>query len=173
MIPYRLLGMLTGIVVGVLICFIVFKKLNSDSKLATKYDERQKIVRGRSFTYGFWAMALCLLILILLDAAEVTLPVVPMVNYITTFYVGVAVIVVHSIWNEAYFGLNNIHVKWIIFMVVLAAINGVCVVIGAIEGRLIVDGMMGPLYTNLLCFIMIVLLLATLGIKKLVDKKNN
>ena len=59
-------GLAFGIAVGLLICVILFRYMNRDKKLRTKYDERQEAVRGKGYTFGFWGcMAGAALVMIL------------------------------------------------------------------------------------------------------------
>ena len=38
--------------VGLLLCVILFKFMNKDRKIVTKYDERQIIARGKAYMFG-------------------------------------------------------------------------------------------------------------------------
>ena len=59
-------GLAFGVMVGLIICVILFKIANSDKKVMTQYDERQEAVRGKAYRYAFYtamgleAVGICL-----------------------------------------------------------------------------------------------------------------
>ena len=55
------IGIIIGIVLGLILIAVITKISNSDFRTTTKYDERQVIVRGNGYKYGFWTMAILML----------------------------------------------------------------------------------------------------------------
>lgn len=168
----RVIGVITGIIVAIVIVLICSRFLNKDKSIKTKYDERQEIVRGKSYRIGFYAMSLALLLLLILESAEVVLPVSKMVLYFSVFFVGGAALCVHSILNEAYFGTNNKEKKWILYFIFFGIINLIVAVMAFIDGTMIVDGTIESPFINLECVLLLIVAFIALAMKKLVDGKE-
>jgi uncharacterized membrane-anchored protein YhcB (DUF1043 family) len=43
----RSFGMVLGIVVGLILCILIFKYVNTNHKVKTEYDERQQVIREK------------------------------------------------------------------------------------------------------------------------------
>lgn len=169
----KLVGIVFGVTVGLVICFIAFRFLNKDGSIKTKYDERQDIARGKSYRFGFWGLCAALFALILLDSAEIVIPAEPIVIYFSIFFVGAVALCVHSIFNGSYFGINNMQSKWISFFIFFGVINGLISVMAYVNGSLIVDGQLTVSFVNVLCCLMLVIAIIAIGIKKLIDNRED
>ncbi len=164
-------GVLTGIIVGLIICVILFKFMNKDKKIMTKYDERQKAVRGKGYMYGFWGSMGAAAIVMCLDVGGISFA-----NRFSTdffiIFVGILVQVSYCIWNDGYFGVNN-DKKRLYIISIAAAICNLLAVIGNIKGgTFIVDGVLSDSATNLMCFILFIVIGIELMIKDSVDKRS-
>lgn len=169
----RLVGVAVGALVGLIIRLVALKKLNSNGKIKTEYDERQNEIRGKGYKWGFWTEAAYMMILMLLDVAEIKIPAASIVIYFIGIVLGVMAMCVYCIWNGAYFGINNDTKKWTIFFIVFGAFNLVLSYMMYIEGELIEDGMLMPGFVNLLCGVMLIAVVLITFIKKLFDSKEN
>lgn len=167
----KAVGMIVGAIVAFVICFVAFRKLNKNGKSKTEYDERQKAIRDEGFKYGFWTLSAYLLVLIFLDSLEIELPMTQGIIYILGYFVAISVVIVHSIWNEAYFGINNIQKRWYYFMAIVGVANFAIAILGAVNGEMIVDGKVSSPCVNLLCGLLFVVVLVTTVAKNLHDKK--
>lgn len=163
--------MLFAIITGVAIAVVAMGMMNKDKKVSTKYDERQKIARGKSYAWGFYAMMISAAIFMLLSLLGLT-KVFGGYSYFTILIIGCIVQVVHSIFNDAYIGLNNNPKKYMIFMSVVAAINACSAIAGFVNGEMIKDGVFQSAYLNLLCTLLFAAIAAAFGIKALIDKKD-
>ena len=99
---YKSTGILSGILLGLIICFIVFKFANNNHKAKTEYDERQKAVRGRGYMYGFYAMMIYEAIMICASMSGVTIPAAPIAIHFTGIVLGGLVLSSYCIWNDAF-----------------------------------------------------------------------
>ena len=63
-------GLPVGIMVGLVLVVILLKYINRDKKLKTEYDERQKIARGRSYMFGFYALVISNVIMLVVGATR-------------------------------------------------------------------------------------------------------
>lgn len=168
----RFSGMIIGIVIGLAICFFAFKHMNSNKKRTPDYDERQLIVRGKAYKCGFICMSAAIFALILIDSAAIIIPMVPIVIYFTIFFFGAVGLIIYSIMNDAYWGTNNITSKWIAFFVIFTIVNIGVSIASFVSGNLIVDGIIGIQFVNVLCALLLIILIVTLGIKKLIDNRE-
>lgn len=169
----RLVGLAIGVIVGLLICFIAFHKMNKNGKIKTEYDERQNEIRGKGYKVGFWTQAAIFILLMILDMIEINIPAEKMIIYYSGLIVGVVAMCTYCIWNGAYFGLNNDTKKWLIFFVVFAIFNFAISYKSYANGTLIVNGIIGAGAVNLLSGIMLLFILIVLLIKKLVESREN
>ena len=168
----RLVGLAVGVCVGLIICFIAFRKMNKDGKLKTEYDERQTEIRGKGYQIGFWAEAIFFALLMLLDIAEVEIPAVKTVIYFSGIMFGIVVMYSYCIWKGAYFGLNNDAKRWTLFLIFFGVLNLFIGYIEYFDGSLIVDGILMPGFVNVLCGIMLLLAVALHYIRKTIDSKE-
>lgn len=168
----KMVGVICGILLGLLICFVSFRFLNKNRKTKTEYDERQKAIRGIGYQLGFWTMAILLAVLMIVASGNIVIPVSPMVLYFSIIFMGIAVMVVYCIWNEAYFGMNNISSRWYFFMLFFAIINFVFVFVAIRKGQMIVDGVLESPFINFLGGMIFLVVFLTTVIKKMVDKKQ-
>ncbi len=169
----RLIGVIVGSTVGLIICFVAFRFLNKDGSIKTRYDERQQVARGKSYQFGFCGLCPALFILILLDSADVVIPAEPLVIYFSTFFIGAAALCIHSIFNGAYFGINNMQTKWIVFFVIFGIINGLLSIMSIIDGTMFENGRLAAPFVNVLCCLLLVIAVIAIGIKKLIDDKED
>lgn len=169
----RLAGLFTGIIVGLIICYFAFKKMNKNGKLRTEYDERQKEIRGKGYQCAFWAESIYFAFLMLLDIAEVEIPAVKTVTYFTGFMLGVVVLYTYCIIKGAYFGLNNNIKSWTIFLTFFGILNIIISIMNYFSGTLIVDGILMPGFINFLCGAMLLLAVIIVAIKKAVDARED
>ena len=68
------LGILFGIFFGLILSVILLKVCNKNKKVRSEYDERQNVVRGRAYKYGFYAICFYLAIVAILPIANISLP---------------------------------------------------------------------------------------------------
>ena len=165
-------GLAFGIAVGLLICVILFRYMNRDKKLRTKYDERQEAVRGRAYMYGFWGCVIGAAVVICIDTAGIVFASRFTMDFLIIF-IGILVQVSYSVWNDGYYGLNTNKKRFYIICIVAGLIN-LLVVIGTIRsGEFIENMVMSDVAVNLLCVILFLVIAAELIIKDRVDAKSS
>ncbi len=159
-----------GIVVGAIISIVAFSSMNKDKKLRTKYDERQKIARGKSYMYGFYAMVFTEALMILLSVLDLT-KVFGHFSFFLVMTIGIIVQFSYAIFHDAYIGLNTNLKKYLIFMSFVTFINLMSSVAAIASGEIMKDGVLQTPFMNVLCTVMFAVLAVELGIKSLIDKK--
>ena len=165
-------GFIFGIMVGAILVLVLLKMANKDRRIKTEYDERQEKIRGRAYKYAFYTMVYYQAILVCLSFAEITLPID---SYIMEFFgiiLGCTVLGGYCVWHDVYWGLNNDHRRYYIVFGVCLFLNLIPVIVPAIKGEFAGNGLSGAPMLNLMVIFMMVVLLAELGIKHLIDKKT-
>lgn len=168
---YYTMGILIGIVVGLILTVLFLKVMNKDGKMKTEYDERQKEARGRAYMYGFYAIVLTnVLFLVLSTSCDLSIMGISL--YFIPIIVGVMVQVTYSVFHDAYVGLNNNMTRFFVGMTFITLFNLFVGISSLINGELIVDGELQGSFVNLLCGGIFLVLTIELGIKKLIDGKE-
>lgn len=168
----RTIGILIGMIIGLLICGVVFITANNNRKIKTEYDERQNEVRGKGFKYGFYTAVILLGVVAVLDMMEVELPMENAVTSMTVICISVMVNAIYNIINEGYWGLNNNKKRYGIYMALIALLNAVVAYICYKHGILFVNGKLAMNGVNLICSIMFVILFVTILIKDITTKDD-
>ena len=146
-------------------CWAIFKRANNDHKAKTQYDERQNVIRGRGYMFGFWTVLVFLGILFIMETFGITLPVAPFSLGFIGAILGATVMSVYTVWNGAYWGLNNDRKRYAIIFLVTAALNAIPVAAAVRSGDL-----SGAPIMNVICLIMLGFLGVELLIKHVMDK---
>lgn len=166
------MGAICGIIVGILICVVFSKKSgNTNGKIVTEYDERQKVIRGTSYKIGFYTYVISAAIMTCVSMAEISLPMQGDVLWFTWLIVGAIPMCVHSVWKGAYWGLNNDKARYITLFCLATAINVIVSVVAFVRGTMVVDGKLSTPFINFLCAMIFVVIGGTIIIKGIVDKK--
>ena len=80
-----------GLIIGIIFAIIIIKMFNKDGKAVTKYDERQKVVRGEAYKYGFFSILITCGILMVLNTQEGILNVLGDTLFFIPIIIGVIV----------------------------------------------------------------------------------
>ena len=82
---------------------IMFKK----DKDYSGYDERQELIRGRAFRYGFLTLAFSLAAVTLWEECVGALPIEFSLLMMACLMVGCLVVILYDIWKDAYWGIRQ------------------------------------------------------------------
>lgn len=174
MTSYISLALIAGIIVGLLICVVLFIFANNNHKIKTEYDERQKAIMGKSYTYGFWAVIIVeVLFMCLRFRPSDAFPVPAYLFHVIPIYLGLTVVSVYQIWKRCYFGLNNNRGRYIGILIVAGIINTaivVCAIVFA-NGRMI-NGYYDLPYINILCEAYFIIMCVAVLIRWCLDRKE-
>ena len=170
---YASVGMAIGIMVGLVLCVILFKIANKDHKVKSQYDERQEMIKGRGYKYSFYTMMFCEVVVMLLEMSGVELPIESYLVHTIAILIGCLVLCIHSIWNGVYWGLNNDRKRYTA-IIIFAVILNIIPLVGAIAS----DSLSGHGINSIPVLNVIVLIwMAIIGIaalaKKVVDSKTS
>lgn len=160
-----LIGATVGLLVGLAVAVPLLKFMKKDGKLKCKYDERQEIVRGRAFKYGFFTYLVYLFLdMIYGDYLERVMErgVVSFAGLI----LGVVVYAGYAIWNDGYFSLNEYPVRVVLTFAVLSltyfAVAGIHIF--ALKD-MVKHGVLSIHAITLLCGIMMLIILLLVLVK--------
>ena len=71
---YRLTGVAVGIFVGLIICAVLFRFANTNKKLKSEYDERQRAIRNLAYKYAFYTVMFYEVLMLVLGIGNVQIP---------------------------------------------------------------------------------------------------
>ena len=138
---YKVLGFLTGAVCATLVALLA-RRMVIRKNGNPEYDERQTLVRGKAFQYGFYALLLYNAVYAMACAALERELMEPMLSGLLGVYVGLLVLGLYTIWNGAFFpvGAPQRLKVWLWFV-----LGVVCTVLSARyaqSGAFVADGML-------------------------------
>lgn len=168
----KLIGASVGLLVGIVLVIIATKFSNRNKSLKTEYDERQQILRGVGFKYGFYGMLIYGAITTILGIADLPLPLEPAVMGFSYVFIGAIIDIGYCIFHDCYWGLNNNRLRWGIVMAVAGVINAIAAIVAIKEGAFINDGNVSTPGINALCAILLICLAIFVAIKASMEKKE-
>lgn len=165
-------GVLAGLLVAIGLVWIMGKKTNTNGKAKTEYDERQNIIRGNGYKYGFFGAIVWFFIMMIMDLFDAE-SILPMgIIAFTGIVVAALVNCAYCIWNDAYWGLNNNRARYIWFLGVITVINVIFPLKTIMHHEMIVNGQLDSSFINLECSVFLLVVMAILGAKALKDKNQ-
>lgn len=168
----KIVGTIVGMAVGIALVILIARLANKDKKVKTEYDERQTVLRGIGFKYAFYSMAIYAAFNVILGIAELSLPMEPAVMSFSYIIIGCLVDIVYCVFKDCYWGLNNKRKSWGIAMFFAGAVNAVVAILAAIEGKLVINGLLSTPGINLFCAILLITLAIVTWVKSFSDKKE-
>jgi len=165
-------GFVIGIVVAVLLMGVLIAVLRKGVCGNNQYDERQELIRGRAFKYGFFTMMFSNVIFLFLKMLEIKLFQNGEVLLVLSILLGVMIFASYCIWNDAYFALNDNRKSLMIMLALIGIFNTILGVQNVIEGNLIEGGSLAWRGSNLYCGLMLIEIFVVMFLKHLKDKKE-
>ena len=166
------LAWLIGIVVGIILVLIILMFVNKDGRLKTKYDERQLLVRGKAYKYGFFACLISNAVFMFFMTGDFGFEVFGYSIFFFPILIGVTVQVTYCIFKDGYVGLNTNMTRFIIIIAVIGVLNFALFFRSLFAGDLIINGRMQGPFLNLLCGLLLIIVAVELFIKKLLDARE-
>lgn len=118
-----LIGMAVGIIF-VVIGLTIIKRRNGGKGAFCDFDERQELVRGRAFKYGFFTLLLYFIIAVSLGKIGVRQTYFDSATIIFMgICLGIMVFTSYAIWHDAYFSMQDKPRGWIILFVAMFFLN--------------------------------------------------
>lgn len=166
------LGALAGITIGVLVGILILLFTKKNGSMKCEYDERQQLVQGKGYKYAFFTMLIYYGLIFIADFSEINLHAESNALIMIGIGIGVCVFASYAILHDAYFALNEKVPRLIGVFAVLACINSLAAVRFIVEGKIIVDGVLTRMVSNLVVSLMLIDVLVVLLVKYFLDKKG-
>ena len=169
-----LLGIVTGLIVGLLIYFIAIKATRK-YRFGNKpdYDERQKIEQGKAYKTGFFTMMLFSCIYLCMEVLlENGIPFAPGVGSFIIIFLGAFSFATHAIFSDCYISTNERPIRKKIIFAVIGIVNIAVSIINIFRGELIENGILSVKAINLLCGLLMLVLVCEILIKERLDVKR-
>lgn len=160
------LAMVLAVIIGVLLIIVLMAITQTGDSMRQNYDERQELLRGRGFKYGFYAMLILNLVMFTLETAEVYLPMSAGYAPFLSALIGVGVYAVYCIWNDAYVALNQKAATMAMIFLVMGAMNLLMGINALVKGTAIQNNQLTFRSMNLLCGIEMLVVCGALILKK-------
>ncbi len=168
---YKSIGMVAGILIGIIICFFIFKYGNTNRKPKTVYDERQNEIRGKGYRVAFYAAMILEAVMTVLYIGNLPLPFEPYMAHGAVIFLSCTVLGCYLIWNGAYWGLNNDRKRYYIILCALVVLNAVPFITAAAHGSLFENGKMSSVWINLLGCVMLIVFWVLMMVRNYLDRK--
>ncbi len=155
----------------VILTLVIVKSMHKDGNTLPKYDERQKLDRGRGYMIAFYSMAVltCLIPLVL---SEKTLHFLGDTVFMFPPFIGLLIHIGYCIWKDAYIELNLDEAKWTLFILMLGFMNLLIAYSSYRSGRMVKDGVLQFDVANLIIGAMAIVIVSEIAIRKLIVKKG-
>lgn len=164
-------GFLTGVVV-VLMVWAVCLLMSKAEKKSCSYDERQLLMRGKGFQYGFFT----LMIYNMVYGAAYMDEMPSWCDNMTGNFIGIALALLvfgtYCIWNDAYVSLNQNPKRVYILSSICAIVNLLVGIFNICDEEMIVDGRITFHSVNILLAVVFAVFIVVFGLKNYRDSRE-
>ena len=167
-----IIGVASGLIVGLIIAGILLIVANTDKKLKTEYDERQKAVKHKGYMYAFYTVLVYQVLMVFVHLGKVEVPVEDFALDFTGVIIGCIVLCVYCIWKGVYWGLNNDPKRYYVIFAVAIILNCFPIIGPAIHGTLTENGKIGLPMLNIMVLIMMFAVIITLVVRSIADRNS-
>lgn len=166
-----LAGILCGIIVGTIIVILFLKLTKKDASVKCKFDERQELIRGRGFKYGFFTLLIYdAFVAFFYESLALNQYIDSILLHLIGIFIAILVYVSYCIWNEGYFSVNENPKKVLIGFAVIAVFNFLIGYMQLKDKGIFENGVLTYRCINLLCGFIFLIIFAQLLMKKLLIK---
>ena len=118
-------GIFAGIFSALLV-YLIIRKITRKEKLNNNdFDERQELVRGRAYKYGFFTLVILLTLVMAAFELGAGIPVTPGLAIFISLLISIDVYAIYSIMHDAYFGIGANRRRYSLFFLIIILINAV------------------------------------------------
>lgn len=162
-------GVAVGILLVAVVMFIFNRKAHTDGARKPRFDERQELVRGRGYKYAFFTLMVYLVAYGVIGYTWFA----PLVGAFLGLVIGVGVYACYTIWQDAYFALNEKRRMYILLDALIFAINAAAGVSNILQGRVMENGVVtGGGSLNLMCAVLFLVVLVALLCKEIASRRE-
>lgn len=167
-----LAGMAAGLLVGLIVAAVIMKLTKINGRMKCEYDERQSVIRGNGYKYGFFAFMICNFLHGMSYAAEINLLLDPAAFAVLSIIIALAVQISYCIWNDAYFSMNENKTRVLIVFAIIGIVNLAIGIFGLCDGRAIENGVLNFRCTNLFCGVLFLYIFGVLFLKRFAGSED-
>lgn len=160
-------AMICGIIVGILLTRLLLVLTRTDKSKKCRFDERQELIRGKGFKYGFFTMLVCNMLFVCMELAEIPLFAELGVLIIIGSVTGISVWLVYCIWNEGYFALNEDKGRMRSLFAAAAILNFIVGGSSIVHGTIIQNGKLTYYSINLFVGLLFIIIFMTMFLKRI------
>ena len=167
------LGVIVGLMVGVVLVVLLLRFANKDKRIRTEYDERQKEIRGKGYTIGFYTIVGLLAAESLWTMSGNGFPLPDYLVFFSTIIIGLTVMCAYFIWKGVYWGINNNPKRYIVVMILAFLLNLIPIFSVVSNGKTELNGasvMESLPMMNVIVVLMLMVVGGELLIKHFIDK---
>lgn len=164
---------LEKIVIGIALLIIgIVALVIIKNKSDNQYDEREILVQGKGYKYGFATMVIYFIIAgVVIE--ENFLPVMETsVVCVVGVFAGCLVYAGYALWNDAYFPLNRKKGTVFTLFGLIGGANLLLGIMNILNNSMFTDGKLNYHCVNLLCAAVMAIMIVEAAIKLLIDKKT-
>lgn len=161
-----------GLAVGLLVVAICVAASKKGDEVKNQFDERQELVRGKGFKYGFFTMMIANAALLVLNILEIPLFSNMEVAMTASIVIGVSVFASYCIWNDGYFALNENRKSLLIMFGLIGVLNLVIGIGNVFAGVIMENGAFTFRSTNLFCALIFIVVFIVMLAKHIKDGKE-
>ncbi len=165
-------AVVVGLAIGLLVVAILLAITKKGDETKNQFDERQELVRGRGFKYGFFTIMIVNAVMLFMNVLEIPLFSQLEVAMTASIVVGVSVFASYCIWNDGYFALNENRKSLMIMFGIIGGMNIIISIANLTAGVIIQNGALTFRSTNIFCAILFIVIFVVLLIKHIKDGKE-
>ena len=165
------IGALLGVLLGVGMLLVILIITTKNYSVKRDYDERQELVRGKGYKYGFLTMIIANIVLGYVSMFFQKPIMDTCFSMVLSVALGGLVNIHYCIWKEGYFSLNEKPKTFIIIMAIIAVWQYMTFA-GFLKTGVIVDGMITYRCTNLVMGVLLTFTLVDLLAKSISQKRE-
>ena len=165
-------GFVAGIFISIFVLLLIYKLANTDHRSKTAYDERQQLIRGKGYMYGFYTIVIYECIIMAISVSGIELPAVDFIIHFAGILLGCIVLASYNIWKGVYWGLNNNPKRYAVVFIALLVLNAIPVFGSIKDGSIFENGKLSIPFLNVLVLLMLTVLVIELFVKHLADKSS-
>ncbi len=161
-----------AVLIALLLFAVILALLNRNKGRNKDFDERQTLVRGRGYKYGFCTLLLAIAVILAMITFDVLPRELTFFSLCAALFLGLFVFCAYNIWHDAFFGLHQKPGTYLLICLAVMLANLLWPVISLIEGASLRSLLAPSACPNLLFAVLFFLIALTILGKLLADRKE-
>lgn len=166
------ISIMAGFMVVIIISLISAIVLKAKKMPLEAYDERQLLIRGNGFKYGFFSVMICNLMLGVLLHTGLFSAIAPYIGFLVSVMIGFLVFMSYCIWNDAYLTRNARPMSFVIVFGIIGLSNLLMGATHIMDGSVLETELDKNGLINLICGVIFIIVATVALLKELKNKKE-